>query len=157
MSKLQQLTKILLLALFGLAAGCGGGGGSDAGGSDSLLSGDIAGGSSSSGGSTSTSSGSSIEHSFQPGDYFAFVEWQIPTTRENGDPLGLSEIAGYEIMITKVEEGSGSESIVLTDQNTSEYTLEGLSPGRYEIRIAVFDTDNVYSDYSQAAYADIGL
>lgn len=88
--------------------------------------------------------------------YTAIVEWDIPTTRENGEELLLSEIGGYELLYRK--QGDALEpAIVITDQTQDSFELEGLPAGRYEVRVAAFDTDGLYSDYSEPAQADIGL
>jgi hypothetical protein len=48
-------------------------------------------------------------------------------------------------------------SAVITDQNMSEFEITSLEAGRYEVRIAAFDTEGLYSDYSEPAFADIGI
>jgi len=87
--------------------------------------------------------------------FSAIVEWDIPDTRENGEALDLSEIGGYELIYRKVDELL-KPAIIITDQTRDRYELTGLSAGRYEVRIAAFDTDGLYSDFSEPAYADIG-
>lgn len=88
--------------------------------------------------------------------YTAIVEWDIPTTRENGEELLLSEIGGYELLYQKQGE-TLEPAIVITDQTQYSFELTGLPAGRYEVRVAAFDTDGLYSDYSEPAQADIGL
>ncbi len=48
-------------------------------------------------------------------------------------------------------------SAVITDQTRSEFEITSLEAGRYEVRIAAFDTEGLYSDYSEPAFADIGI
>lgn len=85
----------------------------------------------------------------------AVVEWDIPRTRENGDDLLLSEIGGYEIIYRNTQE-IAYITVVISDQNLDEYLIENLNPGEYEVMIAAFDTDGLYSDYSDPALATIG-
>ena len=112
-------------------------------GSSSSSSGGIIGGTSSSGGG---SNGEVLTS--------AHVTWNSPEFRENGDQLSLSEIAGYEIIYRKTDE-SIFYSVIIDDDNTLEYTIENLSLGQYEFMIAVFDTDGLFSDYSEPALANL--
>jgi len=86
----------------------------------------------------------------------AIIEWDIPTTRENGDDLLLSEIGGYEVIYRHTDDLDYT-TVVITDQTVDQYLIENLDPGEYEVLIAAFDTDGLYSDYSDPARATIGL
>lgn len=88
--------------------------------------------------------------------YKAVIEWDIPSTRENGDELLMSEIGGYEIIYRKTSDQE-FVTVVIEDPSVSEYSVTDLSAGEYEVRIAAFDTDGLYSDYSDAAVAPIGI
>jgi len=143
---LAQFSAILGLSL--LLFACGGGGGT----SQNAL---VPGGSSSSssgGDSSSTSSGGSAAL------YSAVVEWDIPDTRENGDKLPRFEIGGYEILFRKTQEDLPTTIVIPNNDalDVENYLISDLTAGRYEVRIAAFDTDGLYSDYSSPAYADIG-
>ncbi len=85
----------------------------------------------------------------------AIVSWNIPTARENGEELPLSDIGGYEILYRKLDEVVFT-SVVVSDQNQSERIVEGLTPGQYEFFVLAFDAEGLYSDFSEPAIADIG-
>ncbi|WP_075186959.1 fibronectin type III domain-containing protein [Teredinibacter haidensis] len=136
----NNFNKLAQLLLLTLLVSCGGGGS----GGDSLLP-------NSDGNTPSTDTPSTdtpITHS-------AIVEWDIPSTRENGDDLLLSEIGGYEIIYQKTTDDL-SVTEVVTDQTQNQLVLNDLTTGTYQVRIAAFDTNGLYSDYSDPAYADIG-
>lgn len=84
----------------------------------------------------------------------ASVSWNIPDQRENGDPLELSEIGGYEIMYRKTSDLL-FETVIIEDQSISDYVLENLDEGQYEFLIAVFDTEGLYSDFSDPSLVDL--
>ena len=95
-------------------------------------------------GSTTTVSGS--------GKASANLSWDIPSYRENGDTLFLSEIAGYEIVYRPTSVNTYTV-ITVQDNNTSSHKINNLPAGNYEFMIAVFDTDGLYSDYSDPVIA----
>lgn len=84
----------------------------------------------------------------------AVVSWNIPTTRENGEELLLTDIGGYEILYRRYDEVIFS-SVRVSDQSQSERIVEGLAPGRYEFFVLAFDEEGLYSDFSEPAVADI--
>lgn len=108
---------------------------------------DTGGGSGSGGGGGSTDVGGS-------GNASANISWDIPSVRENGDELSLSEIAGYEIVYHLVNDPVYSV-ITIEDNNTSSHTINNLRAGNYEFMIAVFDTEGLYSDYSDPVLASL--
>ncbi len=82
------------------------------------------------------------------------LNWIIPTQRENGSVLDVSEIDGYEILYKKV----GDEinySLMIDDASVSTYVLEDLAAGEYEFKIASYDTNGVYSDFSSPIYKSL--
>lgn len=84
----------------------------------------------------------------------ARLTWDIPQYRENNESLMLSEIAGYEIIYRLANESSFSV-ITIADNNNSSHIINNLSAGNYEFMIAVFDTDGLYSDYSDPVIASL--
>lgn len=78
----------------------------------------------------------------------AVVSWDIPQFRANGDDLPLSDIGGYEILYRPLEQ-TEYELVVIENQNRSEHVLEGLNPGEYEFLISAFDSDGLYSRFSE--------
>jgi|GEM_PF-1265094 len=86
----------------------------------------------------------------------ALIEWGIPSTRSDGTDLLLSEIGGYEIMYRNTDTNEFI-TVVIDDGTETEYLLEDVVPGEYEVKIATFDTTGLYSEYSGPAIARIGL
>ncbi|MFL0798039.1 MAG: hypothetical protein K6L73_11190 [Cellvibrionaceae bacterium] len=77
------------------------------------------------------------------------INWNTPSTRENGDPLNLSEIAGYQILLENLDTGSFQYIYVSeSDLASSSYTIENLAAGSYQVSIAVVDEDGLYSDFT---------
>ena len=101
-------------------------------------------------GSGSTSDGGSTNGPIAS----AHLSWSIPQYRENGEELSLSDIAGYEIIYRRTEDNVYS-FITVEDDNSREHTIENLPVGEYEFMIAVFDTDGLFSDYSEPAIANL--
>ncbi|MGS2724267.1 fibronectin type III domain-containing protein [Porticoccus sp. GXU_MW_L64] len=91
----------------------------------------------------------------QPATFSATLSWNIPSNRENGDSLELYEIGGYEIQY-KLASDSQYTSVLVNDETRDNYEITGLSAGTYEFRIATFDIDNVYSQFSSPQSATIG-
>lgn len=87
--------------------------------------------------------------------YSVLVQWDIPTTRENGSDLLLSDIAGYDIYYKKVGETELLKKSV-DIATTSEATLANLSAGLYEFYITTLDTDGLRSQNSPLLSAQIG-
>ena len=48
-------------------------------------------------------------------------------------------------------------TVVITDQTIDNFLIENLNAGEYEVLIAAFDSAGLYSDYSEPAFAEIGL
>ena len=83
------------------------------------------------------------------------VSWDIPDARVNGEDLPMSDIGGYEVMYRRIDQ-VGYTAITLTDQNSTQHLVTNLVPGEYEFFIAAFDTDGLYSDFSESTYITIG-
>ena len=84
----------------------------------------------------------------------ADLAWQIPTTRTDGSPLALSEIAGYRIYI-----GSSSDNLSmivdLNDGTATRYTVSDLASGSYFFSVTTYDTDGNESAFSNIAQKTI--
>ena len=89
------------------------------------------------------------EPTIEPTPISLTVAWDIPETRENGEELLLSEIGGYEV-IYAIKSGPDISAVIL-DPTVTEYEISG-EPGRYKAQVAIFDTDNLYSDFSDPVY-----
>jgi hypothetical protein len=79
------------------------------------------------------------------------LNWTIPETRANGDPLPLAELKGYEIIYRRVG-GSESDwvSILIAGGDITTATVSALADGEYEFAIAAIDTDDLYGEWSPA-------
>ena len=80
----------------------------------------------------------------------ALLSWDRPTHRENGDPLALEEIAGFEITIT-----SESGSNVVKVGNILSYKFDELDAGTYTFSIKTIDTNGLASAESKQALKTI--
>ena len=78
------------------------------------------------------------------------LTWDIPVERENNEQLFLYEIGGYEIEYRKVGETS-YKSIKIEDGYINTYSVTELEAGDYEIRIAAYDVNGLYSKFSDSA------
>lgn len=78
------------------------------------------------------------------------LAWDIPMQRENGDELKPNEIGGYKIEYRRV--GTTNFQTFMVEDGLSDSTEIGdLVQGMYEFRIAAFDADGLFSDYSDIA------
>lgn len=77
------------------------------------------------------------------------VQWDRPVERENNEPLFLYEIGGYELSYRAVGDIE-YQTLVITNGSTTETELSNIKSGQYEIRIAAFDTNGLYSRYSDS-------
>lgn len=72
------------------------------------------------------------------------LTWNIPTQRENGEPLYSNELGGFEIRYRK---HPATEFTYLTVESwKTEYIFAWLE-GRYEFEIAAFDANGLYSHF----------
>lgn len=75
------------------------------------------------------------------------LSWQIPTTRENGSPLTMAEIDGYEIYYTS--DALNKEGvIVISSGDTSQHSLEITDADTYHFAIAAIDITGLKSQNS---------
>lgn len=79
------------------------------------------------------------------------LSWTIPTSRENGVPLTMEQIAGYEIYFIGDTEASQpvDEVIAVNDGLLNSYTIDEVGAGIYYFSIASEDTDGVKSEPSE--------
>jgi len=71
--------------------------------------------------------------------------WNVPTHRENGEYLDITEIGGYELRY-KLKSEDVFKTIRISDAFTDAYYFDYLK-GDYEFQIATFDTDGLYSGF----------
>lgn len=75
----------------------------------------------------------------------AWVGWQTPTQRENGDPLAVEEIGGYELRYLE-------QTLLLPYPEATGYNVTELLGGEplsgdYTVEISVYDTNGLYSTF----------
>ena len=76
------------------------------------------------------------------------ISWSVPTLRVNGTVLLLNEIKGYQFCYVKDD---GPETCSIFNVSTpaqSTYSISDLTPGDYQITLALIDTNENYSDKS---------
>ncbi len=77
-----------------------------------------------------------------------YLEWERPTERENGQPLAVEELGGYEI---RYQSGGETFTVLIPDGTAIGYNLEGLNPavdpGANTFQVAVYDTNGLYSEF----------
>jgi len=72
------------------------------------------------------------------------LTWSIPTSRENGDPLFVAELAGYEIYV--VAETSGQDQMFpVNDPLATSKTIMNLTADTYYFSISSIDSDGLRS------------
>jgi hypothetical protein len=83
------------------------------------------------------------------------LNWSVPTTRSNGAPLSMAEIAGYEIYL--LAESTGETSVItLDDGSLTSYSIDGLSADTYHFSMAAKDSDGNLSALSAVVSKVIG-
>lgn len=145
--------KIIFVALsVSLAVGCSSGGNNDSLSSDPTAqntpnSNDTPAGSNNSGAGTGAGNDSTKS---------VTLNWSVPTTREDGTPLNISEVGGYEIYYfqdgTALDQG---ESHTISNPSITTFTTPDLELGLYYFAIASFDTNGLASELSEPIAASL--
>lgn len=78
------------------------------------------------------------------------LNWTVPTTRENGQSLKASELAGYELYYT-TDNPAVTGTIKINSGTTSTYTLQNLAAGNYHFAISAVDVKGLKSKLSTVA------
>ena len=82
------------------------------------------------------------------------LSWVAPTTRSDGTPLSMSEIAGYTLYYGS-SAGNYSNSIQIDDPFTTSVTMADLPVGTYYFVMTTRDVDGQESGYSTAAQRQV--
>lgn len=90
-----------------------------------------------------------------PTTYSAQLSWTAPSTRADGTPLSLSDLAGYEIYYT-TDDPAVSRTISVSGNTALNYTLSNLSAGNYYVAMAAIDTAGLKSELSPVAPIKVG-
>jgi hypothetical protein len=78
--------------------------------------------------------------------------WSVPTSREDGEYLDISEIGGYEIRY-KLKADADFSSVVIKDAYIDSYYFDYLK-GDYQFEIATFDNTGLYSKFIPVGVAN---
>jgi cytoskeletal protein RodZ len=83
------------------------------------------------------------------------LEWMAPVERENGELLTEAEIGGFKILY-RASDSDHYETLVIdtTAALITAYTFD-LALGDYEFKVAAFDTEGLYSAYSDTAIISV--
>ena len=76
------------------------------------------------------------------------LSWTAPSSRENGEPISLSQIESYALFYGDAS-GDYSDSIEIADDGTNALALDFLDPGTYYVAMKVKDTDGLWSSHSE--------
>ena len=77
------------------------------------------------------------------------LSWSVPSTRQNGDTLPTSELAGYEITMTDEQEGT-KQTIIIEGALVTDYEVKNLQSGTYSFVLQAKDKSGVLSSPSSA-------
>jgi len=66
------------------------------------------------------------------------MSWSIPTAREDGTPLLVSELASYTLYVLDSE--GPVQVVVVNDGAVTSYVFTDLQPGTYMFEVAATDT-----------------
>jgi len=75
------------------------------------------------------------------------LSWVAPATRENGEALALSAIAGYEIYYTS--DRDRSSVIVIDGGQITEHSIDGLAADTFHFSISTIDIGGLKSEMSE--------
>jgi hypothetical protein len=91
-----------------------------------------------------------------PTAYNISVKWAIPLTREDGAPLSLSELSGYEIYYVLENSGAADTKIAVSGGSTTLYNIANLPAGTYNFAISAIDNNGLKSALSGVVVVKIG-
>lgn len=87
--------------------------------------------------------------------YSANLNWSAPSTREDGTPLALSELKGYEIYYTS-EDLNVSQTVSVSGASTASHKVSNLKAGTYYFAISAIDIKGAKSSLSPMVSAKFG-
>jgi hypothetical protein len=87
--------------------------------------------------------------------YQAKLSWTIPSTRENGTPLQLSELSGYEVYWGRSID-SRTGVIKVAKGGSSTVTFEAQTPATYYFVVSAIDTSGRKSPLSKMVETRLG-
>ena len=84
----------------------------------------------------------------EPANLTVTLSWSAPTTRLNGDPLTVAELAGYAIYYYLEGAEEDGEVVSISNPGTTSQSITLSASGTYNFAIATIDTDGLESDMS---------
>jgi len=148
---MARLVQVIMLVFVSLSlTACGGGsGGSESGPTAAVSGGGDSGGSSGdSGGSSGGSGGGGGSTPPSGGTASTTVSWSIPSTRQSGASLAMSEIGGYKVYYGSSSSNLSSTIDVPDAYQTSQLVNNLTSGTTYYFRITAYDSSNAESQQS---------
>jgi hypothetical protein len=91
-----------------------------------------------------------------PAAFSVNLSWIIPSTRENGQPLQLSELAGYELYYTTDADAAAGTTVKVNGGSSASYVIANLPAGSYYFAISAIDTSGLKSPLSAMVTATVG-
>ncbi len=73
------------------------------------------------------------------------LSWTPPSQKENGEPLELDELFGYELRY-RCAGWAAFETIVIADPNVTSRNFDGLPIGECEFVMSAIDGEGLYSE-----------
>lgn len=92
-----------------------------------------------------------------PTTFSAKLSWTIPSTRQNGQPLQLSELSGYELYYTTDSSSSNGTVVTVSGGSKASYEISNLKAGTYYFAISAIDASGLKSPLSSMVSAKVGL
>lgn len=79
------------------------------------------------------------------------LNWAAPTERNNGEPLTVDELGGYELRYQLA--GTADQlTVIVPDGKATTYRVDGLPGGSHVFEIAAYDTNGLYSEFVSIGY-----
>lgn len=91
-----------------------------------------------------------------PATFSLNLSWSIPSARENGQALALSELAGYEIYYVVDGVSVTDRTIAVTGGAVVTYKVSDLPAGSYNFAITAIDSTGVKSALSSVVAVNVG-
>jgi predicted enzyme related to lactoylglutathione lyase len=88
--------------------------------------------------------------------FSADLSWTIPATRENGQALALSELAGYEIYYVVDGVSVTDRTIAVSGGGVVGYRISDLPAGSYSFAVTAIDSAGAKSALSSVVAINVG-
>ena len=100
-----------------------------------------------------------LKKTYYQGNYYcrvykAGLSWNIPTTRQNGTGIPVSELAGYEVYWTRSSDTIGG-TLKVNGGSMQTAALEVFKPDMYYFAVSAIDTKGLKSPLSKMVSAKL--